>query len=146
MRAKGMGARFCGAAAVAALALAVAGCPKNEPANNAAPAGGGGGAVGKEMTIAVIPKGTKAQYWQSVRAGAEQAGKEENVKIDFDGPPSESDITGQINIVESKITAGDNGIVLAACDAQSLVKYAKEAMAKHIPVVTIDSGLADPTA
>lgn len=138
--------RVAGAAAIAALVAAVAGCPKNETANNGAPSGGGGGTVGKAMTIAVIPKGTKAQFWQSVHAGAEQAGKEENVKIDFDGPPSESDITGQINIVESKITAGDSGIVLAACDAHSLTKYAKQAMAKHIPVVTIDSGLDDPTA
>src|SRR5690348_15237114 len=37
----------------------------------------------QEITIAVIPKGTTHPYWKSVKAGAEAAGTELGVKIQW---------------------------------------------------------------
>ncbi len=140
-------------AAVAIFAISIAGCPKE----TAAPSGGGGLASGgggsseggggsRQFKIAVIPKGTQASFWQSVKAGAEAAGNEEHVLIDWQGPNKEGDIMDQVNLVQTKITGKVDGIVLAACDAESLIKPAKDAASKGIPVVTIDSGLKDPDA
>lgn len=136
----------------AALGLGVTGCPKNAPeagssatppnASAGAP-GAGGGDSGKKLQIAVMPKGTAASFWQAVKAGAEQAGKEDNVEIIWQGPGSEGSITEQINLVQTQITNKIDGIVIAACDANALVKPLQEANAKGIPVVTIDSGVSD---
>src|SRR5437868_7078346 len=64
------------------LGIAVTGCPKNTPESTGGGGGesGGGGGMTK-LKIAVIPKGTKHQFWQSVKAGADKAGEEEHVEI-----------------------------------------------------------------
>jgi ribose transport system substrate-binding protein len=140
--------RIYGTLGVCAFALAVAGCPKEQPSDSGggAASGGGGGTAGKQLTIAVMPKGTKHQFWQSVKAGADQAGKEENVTIDWAGPTNEGSIQDQVNLVMTKITAKVDGIVLAATDATALNKPAQEAKEKGIPLVTIDSGITDKDA
>ncbi len=92
-------------------------------------------------TIAVIPKGTSQSFWLAVKAGAEKAGAEGNVAIHWEGPTEETDLDGQIRVVQNAITKKVKAIVLAACDAKSLVRYVKEAQAAGIPVVTIDSGI-----
>jgi len=48
--------------------------------------------------------------------------------------------------VQAQVTNRVDAIVLAATDAEALVKPAKDALAKGIPVITIDSGLKDPDA
>ena len=47
--------------------------------------------------IAVISKGFQHQFWQVVKKGAEDAAKEFNVDITFEGPASESDINDKVN-------------------------------------------------
>src|SRR5579871_2792807 len=127
----------------AALALAVTGCPKNKAAEPGPDSGGGGGPVGKNYAIEVIPKGTAASFWLTVKAGADQAAKEENVQQPvWQGTSNENDIPGQIDYVQTAVTKKVDGIVLAAQDKDALVKPVKDAIAKGIPVVTIDSGLA----
>src|SRR5436309_1034385 len=115
--------RFCGIVSVSVLAVAVTGCPKEKPADNAPAVGGtsGSAAAGekKNYTIAVIPKGTKHQFWQTVNAGAQAAAADEktdNVTADWGGPANEGNITDQVNLVENKITSSVNAIVLAATD------------------------------
>jgi ribose transport system substrate-binding protein len=127
--------RLCAMAATCAAALSLMGCPKGKQST--------GGDTGR-LTIAVIPKGTVHSFWQLVKAGAEAAGKEEGVTINFVGPDKETAYERQINILENQVTSGVNGVVLAATDANALVKPVQDAMAKGIPVVTIDSGLAQP--
>lgn len=95
----------------------------------------------KGITIAVVPKGLTHQYWQTVHAGAKQAAKEAHVTIIWKGPPKETDINAQINIIEDMISRKVNAIVMAACDENALVGVIKKATKAHIPVVTIDSGV-----
>lgn len=133
---------------VSLLALAGMGCPKEKPAetggaSSTATGGTGGSGGGAPLKIAVMPKGTAATFWQAVKAGAEQAGKEDNVEILWQGPGNEGDITQQINLVQTQVTNKIDGIVIAACDANALVKPLQDAKAKGIAVVTIDSGVSD---
>ena len=119
------------------------GCPKEQPSTQSPgmPTTGGNVAPGARPKVAVIPKGTENSFWLGVKAGADAAGKEDNVEIVWQGPASENDITQQIDVVKNQITNKVDGIVLAACDAQALARPVKEAVDKGIPVVTVDSGL-----
>jgi len=91
--------------------------------------------------ILVSPKGLVHSFWLSVKAGAEEAGREFGVDIIWKGPSVETDIAGQIGIVEDYINKKVNAIVLAACDATGLVQTVEKAHQAGIPVVTIDSGV-----
>jgi ribose transport system substrate-binding protein len=93
------------------------------------------------LTIAVIPKGTTHVFWQSIRAGAEQAGKELGVTIVWRGPLREDDRDAQVSEVENAISRGVSGICLAPLDESALQQPVREAKDKKIPVVIFDSGL-----
>lgn len=92
-------------------------------------------------TIAVIPKGTTHTFWQSIRAGAERAGKEAGVTIIWRGPLREDDRDAQVSEVEGFVSRGVSGIVLAPLDDTALMQPVKEAVQKKIPVLIFDSGL-----
>lgn len=93
------------------------------------------------FTIAVIPKGTTHTFWQSIRAGAERAGKEFGVTVIWRGPLREDDRDSQVSEVEGFVSRGVSGIVLAPLDEAALVQPVTEAVNRKIPVVIFDSGL-----
>jgi ribose transport system substrate-binding protein len=95
----------------------------------------------QRSTIAVIPKGTIHEFWKTVHAGAEMAGKELGVDILWKGSLKEDDREAQISVVENIITRGVDGIVLAPLDDAALRRPVNEAMRIGIPVVIFDSGL-----
>ncbi len=139
--------RYSGLAVAAALSLTTLGCPKDD-------AGGGSGSMppssgkppteaGKKLKVSFIVKGTANSFWKTMQAGAEAASKEDNVELVFDGPTPEGDIPNQINLVETQVTNKADGLVLAATDANALIKPVQEAAKKGIPVVTVDSGIND---
>ena len=91
--------------------------------------------------ILVSPKGLVHSFWVTVKAGADSAGKEFGAEVVWKGPTQETDIAGQIAIIEDYINKGIDAIVLAACDAQGLIPVLEKAQQKGIPVITIDSGV-----
>src|SRR5258707_9395646 len=113
-------------------ACAACGGGSVEPASTGTPAA---------LTIAVIPKGTTHVFWQSIRAGAEQAGKELGATIIWRGPMREDDRDSQVSEVEGFVSRGVSGIVLAPLDDAALVQPVAEAATHKIPVVIFDSGL-----
>jgi len=110
------------------LALAVASCS-------------GKRASSSTLSIAVIPKGTSHIFWQSIRAGAERAGKELGVEIIWRGPLREDDRDSQVSEVEGFVSRGVSGIVLAPLDETALQGPVADAKGRNIPVVIFDSGL-----
>ena len=94
-----------------------------------------------ERVIVVAPKGLVHQFWLTVKAGAEQAAKEESARVVWKGPAKETDVAGQVAILEDMISRGVDAIVMAACDSRALVPTIARAIEKGIPVVTIDSGV-----
>jgi ribose transport system substrate-binding protein len=99
--------------------------------------------------VAVIPKGTTHEFWQSIHRGAQRAAddlKEQrhlNVQVIWEGPNKESDAQDQIDIVNRQLAAGVNGIVLAPQHSKAMVPSVQRAVDQHVPVVIIDSGLAN---
>ena len=103
--------------------------------------GGSGSNAPARPTIAVIPKGTSHQFWQSIHAGAIKAASEVNVDIAWRGPLREDDRDAQVAEVENAVGRGVAGIVLAPLDDAALVGPVSAAMKQKIPVVIVDSGL-----
>ncbi len=126
-------------AALIVLAMALlAGCGGQ---SSAPAAGGGGGGDDGKLTIAVIPKALTHQFWLTVRAGAEAAAKEHGAKVIWQGASKETDVDEQMEIVQDMINSRVDAIVLAACDADALVRKVQQVKQAGIPLISIDSGV-----
>jgi ribose transport system substrate-binding protein len=92
--------------------------------------------------IAVIPKGNADLFWQTVHAGAVKASREFNTEIVFNGPPNETDISSELQILETMINRRVDAIALAPSDREALANTVNRAMNEQIPMVIYDSGIA----
>jgi len=95
-------------------------------------------AIAAEPTIPIIVKDTTSFYWQIVLAGARQAGKDLGVKVPELGAQSESNINGEISILENAVATKPAAIVIAPTEFKALGQPVDEA-AKKVPVIGIDS-------
>ncbi len=91
--------------------------------------------------IAVISKGFQHKFWQTVLAGAQDAANKYNVDMTFDGPPSESDIQVQVDMVNAALAKNPAALCLAALDTESLNEQLNTCLEKGIPVIGFDSGV-----
>jgi ribose transport system substrate-binding protein len=89
--------------------------------------------------IGVVPKGRAHLFWQSVHAGANKAAGETGVEVEWNGPASETDFNGQLQIVEAMINKHLDAIVLAPIDKKVMVSVVERATRSNIPVVIFDS-------
>lgn len=93
----------------------------------------------QDVTIPIIVKDTTSFYWQIVLAGARQAGKDLGVSVPELGAQSESDINGQISILENAVAGAPAAVVISPTEFKALGKPIDEA-AKAVPIIGIDSG------
>jgi len=91
-----------------------------------------------EPTIPIIVKDTTSNFWQIVLAGARKAGKDLGVKVPELGAQSESDINGQISILENAVSEKPAAIVISPTQFKALGQPIDEAAKKTI-IVGIDS-------
>lgn len=130
------------ACAVAVIALA-SGC--------SAVTGPGSGAGGKTkvkpsgpITLAVVPKAVGFDFWDNVRKGAQCAASTmTGVQVQWDGVTAETDVTGQVNLLQNFVTRQVDGLIYAATDAKVLAQLTQDTLNQNIPVINIDSG-TDP--
>ena len=100
-----------------------------------------GGARAQETYIPLISKGFQHQFWQAVKAGAEQAGKDYKVKITFEGPETEAMVDKQIDMLSAALAKHPSAIGFAALDSKAAIPLLKKAQAAKIPVIAFDSGV-----
>src|SRR5258707_1017893 len=98
----------------------------------------------EKPTIPIIVKDTTSAFWQIVLAGARKSGQDLNVNVPELGAQSESDINGQISILENAVSGNPAAIVIAPTQFHALGKPIDEA-AKKVKVIGIDSA-ADSNA
>ena len=91
-----------------------------------------------EPKIPIIVKDTTSFYWQIVLAGARHAGKDLGVNVPELGAQSESDINGQISILENSVAEKPAAVVIAPTEFKALGEPIDEA-AKKVPIIGIDS-------
>ena len=94
-----------------------------------------------EIYIPLVSKGFQHQFWQAVKQGADQAGKDLKVKVTFEGPETEAMVDKQIDMLSSSLAKKPSAIGFAALDSQAAIPLLKKAQAAKIPVVAFDSGV-----
>jgi len=94
-----------------------------------------------EIYIPVISKGFQHQFWQAVKAGADQAAKDFNVKVTFEGPETEAMVDKQIDMLSAALAKKPAAIGFAALDSKAAIPLLKKAQAAKIPVIAFDSGV-----
>lgn len=99
-------------------------------------------ASGKPRTIDMIVKMNHGDYWNTVKMGAEVAAKEFNVQLTFKAPDNESDIGGQIQLMDQSIQNKADAIILSASDYMKLAQVTDRAAYYKIPVISMDSEVA----
>ncbi len=136
------------AASVFILAMAACGSTPNsttatttEKTQDTAATTNAGGSGSDKPYIAVISKGFQHQFWQTVMKGAKDAAAKYNVDMTFDGPPSESDVNVQVDMINAAIAKNPKAVALAALDTNSVVQQLNDFKAKGIPVIGFDSGV-----
>ena len=87
--------------------------------------------------IGVVTAGGGQDYWRAVIKGANQAGKELDIKIYARGAVDEINVQGQRSIIESAMKLGCGGLVLAPNSKERKKKVA-QLKAQGIPTVFID--------
>ena len=117
-------------------ALVAACAPAAAPATEAPAA-----SAGEKLYIPVISKGFQHQFWQAVKAGSEQAAKDLNVEITFEGPESEAMVDKQVEMFQTALDKNPAAICLAAVDSKAFEPLLQKAKEANIPVIGFDSGV-----
>jgi rhamnose transport system permease protein len=98
----------------------------------------------RQITVAMMPKSKGNAYFIACRKGAEDAAKEFNVKLIWDGP-TDPDPAKQNEVVETWITRGVDVIAVAVENRGGISSVLRKARDKGIKVITFDSD-AEPDA
>ncbi|BCY07943.1 sugar ABC transporter substrate-binding protein [Actinoplanes sp. L3-i22] len=130
---------FLAAATVAVLSLAAC-SGGGRDASDADKSGGGGNAPGSSgYTIAFVTHETPGDtFWDKVRAGAEQAAKDEGVTLKYSNDP---DAGKQAGLIQSAVDAKVNGIATTLVTPDALAGSVKAATTAGIPVVGLNAGI-----
>ena len=92
--------------------------------------------------IALISKGFQHQFWQAVKQGAEQAGKDFDVNVTFEGPDGEGAVDRQLDMISTALSKHPSALGIAAIDSQATVPLLQQFKDAGIPVIAFDSGVA----
>lgn len=98
-------------------------------------------ACAQEAYVPLISKGFQHQFWQAVKAGAEQAAKDHKIRVTFEGPESEAMVDKQIDMLSAALAKNPKAIGFAALDSKAAIPLLKKAQAAKIPVIAFDSGV-----
>jgi simple sugar transport system substrate-binding protein len=128
-------------AGIAVGALALAGCSTNDSSSPKADSTTTGTSDTGNIRIDVITHAAPGDsFWDVVKAGAVQAGKDEHVDLHYQSDP---DVGKQATLIDNAVAAGTDGLVVSMANPDGLEKSIKAAVAAGVPVVTINSGIDD---
>ncbi|MCR6670307.1 ABC transporter substrate-binding protein [Devosia ginsengisoli] len=102
---------------------------------------GGAASAQEDYDIALISKGFQHQFWQAVKAGADQAAADLGVHVTFEGPESETQVDRQMDMLAAALSRGPDAIGFAALDSQAATPLLQQAKDANIPVIAFDSGV-----
>jgi len=97
-----------------------------------------------DKEIAVIVKTANSDFWQNVKKGSTAAVADlKGYTASFQGAASDTDLAGQVALVENAVNRKVAAIVLAPSDPDALIPAMKKAYEARIPVIVIDSAAGD---
>lgn len=102
-------------------------------------------ADGKSVTVVLKSLNVRSDFWQTVSAGAQVAGKQAGAVIDMAGPLQENDAEAQIKALEEAIERKPQAIVVAPYAHERMPEMMQRIRDAGIRLVVIDTPLdVDP--
>jgi simple sugar transport system substrate-binding protein len=90
------------------------------------------------MTIAVVTHASAGDvFWDVVKNGAEAAGKQYGIKVDYNG---NGDPGQQAQLIDAAVSQKVDGLVVSMANPDALKESIGKAVQAGIPVITINSG------
>lgn len=127
---------FKWAGALAATTLVLAACSGTGQDEEGAPE-----AEEADLSVSVVTHGAPDDaFWTVVQNGAERAGEDLNVAVDY---RSSDDVVEQAEFIDAAVSQDVDGIVVSMADPDGLRDAVTAAVEAGIPVVTINSGLEE---
>jgi simple sugar transport system substrate-binding protein len=135
---------------LALAALVAAGCGGSDNKDNADTSGSGGGAAtstgsdnvdltqGSGMTIAMVTHSDEGSFWSVVKKGAEQASKDEGVKLIWS--PSNNDPQKEAQLIDAAVSQKVDGLAVSVPNADAIKGSLAKAKSAGIPIITLNSG------
>jgi simple sugar transport system substrate-binding protein len=127
-------------ALTAVVALTLTACSEGGKEETTETTGGGGNAAGSSgYTIAMVTHETPGDtFWDKIKAGAQQAAKDEGVTLKYSNDP---DASKQAGLIQSAVDSKVNGIATTLVTPDALAGSVKAATDAKIPVVGLNAGI-----
>jgi simple sugar transport system substrate-binding protein len=129
---------------VAALALVVAGCGGSSGDKSGGSSSGSDDVnltQGSDLTFAMVTHSDEGTFWSVVKKGAEQAAKDEGVKLVWS--PANNDPQKEAQLIDAAISQKVDGLAVSVPNASAIRGSLKKARDAGIPIITLNSGLDD---
>lgn len=126
---------------VMALSLVACGQKEEAPAETPEETPAETPAETSDIEVAVVLKTLASEYWGYVKAGCDAAAADLGITVTVVGPGAESDIEGQVAMIEQQIGAGCDAIVCAPNDAGAAAGALQAALDAGIPVLSVDTNV-----
>lgn len=98
-------------------------------------------ATAKDITIIAVTHGQASDpFWSIVKNGITQAGKDQNVRVDYRAPET-FDVVAMGQLIDAATNQQPDGIVISNPDPDALGPAIKKAVAAGIPVISMNSGI-----
>src|ERR1700756_1333497 len=129
---------------VALVALILVGCgggKKNNGSGGNASSGGGSSVnltQGSNLTFAMVTHSDEGSFWTVVKKGAEQAAKDEGVKLIWS--PSNNDPQKEAQLIDAAVSQKVDGLAVSVPNADAIKGSLAKAKAAGIPIITLNSG------
>jgi simple sugar transport system substrate-binding protein len=142
--------RLAGRLLVAVLAIAavvVAACGGGGSNTNTSGSASGTGSdqvnltQGSGLTFAMVTHSDEGSFWSVVKKGAQQAAKDEGVKLIWS--PSNNDPQKQAQLIDAAVSQKVDGLAVSVPNASAIRDSLNKAKAAGIPIITLNSGLDD---
>lgn len=131
-------------ATLAALALVVAACGSSSDDNNANDNASNDSSEdvqltqGSDLTIAMVTHSDEGSFWSVVKKGAEQAAKDEGVKLVWS--PSNNDPEKEAQLIDAAISQKVDGLAVSVPNPDAIKAALQKAKDANIPIITLNSG------
>ena len=135
-------------AVLAVAALVVAACGGGKKDENGNPITSSSGSTqsvnqtqGSGLTIAMVTHSDEGSFWSVVKKGAQQAAKDEGVKLVWS--PSNNDPQKEAQLIDAAVSQKVDGLAVSVPNASAIKDSLAKAKAAGIPIITLNSGADD---
>jgi simple sugar transport system substrate-binding protein len=93
---------------------------------------------GSNLTIAMVTHSDEGSFWSVVKKGAEQAAKDEGVKLIWS--PSNNDPQKEAQLIQAAVSQKVDGLAVSVPNADAIKGALASAKSAGIPIITLNSG------